>query len=328
MEFYHSPMKHIRLIISVIFLPAIACISQDFPKAKISNGVISAGIYLPDKDTGYYRATRFDWSGVVFKLVYEGHEYFGQWFPKYDPYLHDAILGPVEEFAEIGYAQAKVGGEFLKIGVGGLLKPEEKQYRRFGLYEISNPGIWYTKISHNKVDFTHEVNNVGGYSYKYNKTITLTKDKPQLIIEHTLENTGVNKIETDVYNHNFFTVDKQPTGPDIFVKFPFNIIGKPQKDDGLAIIGTDYISYSRELKAGEHVFISNLQGYGNDIEDFDFRIENHKTRAGVRIRADKPIAKMVFWASSTTSCPEPYIDIKVAVGEQFSWKIIYDFYTF
>src|SRR5690625_8028790 len=50
----------------------------DFPKAIISNGLIEATLYLPDKQTGYYRATRFDWSGVIGSLEYNGHSYFGQ----------------------------------------------------------------------------------------------------------------------------------------------------------------------------------------------------------------------------------------------------------
>jgi hypothetical protein len=59
---------------------------------------------------GYYRATRFDWSGVVASLEFQGHNYFGVWFPHYDPKLHDAITGPVEEYRTgdrgLGYADA------------------------------------------------------------------------------------------------------------------------------------------------------------------------------------------------------------------------------
>ena len=55
-------------------------------------------VLLPDAKNGYYRGTRFDWSGVIGCLEYKSHTYFGVWFPRYDPYLHDAITGPVEEF--------------------------------------------------------------------------------------------------------------------------------------------------------------------------------------------------------------------------------------
>lgn len=69
-----------------------------YPKASISNGMVNAVVYLPDAKSGYYRGSRFDWSGVVGCLAYRGHTFFGVWFPRYDPLLHDAITGPVEEF--------------------------------------------------------------------------------------------------------------------------------------------------------------------------------------------------------------------------------------
>ena len=83
----------------VLCLFAVATVAAaDFPSVAISNGQIRARIMLPDAERGYYRGTRFDWSGQIESLEYNGHNYFGQWFPKYDPKLHDAIMGPVEEF--------------------------------------------------------------------------------------------------------------------------------------------------------------------------------------------------------------------------------------
>ena len=55
-------------------------------------------------------------------------------------------------------------------------------------------------------------------------------------------------------------------------------------------------------------------------------MENRKTRAGVRITADRPIVKFVFWSAPATVCPEPYIDASVAPGNETSWRITYQFY--
>ncbi len=33
--------------------------------------------HLPDAENGMYRATRFDWSGVIGSVKYKGHEYLG-----------------------------------------------------------------------------------------------------------------------------------------------------------------------------------------------------------------------------------------------------------
>src|SRR5947209_10495996 len=87
--------------------------SAQVPQAAIANARIRATLYMPDARSGYYRGTRFDWSGVVASLDWKGHSYFGQWFERYDPTLHDAITGPVEEFltnnAALGYDEAKQG---------------------------------------------------------------------------------------------------------------------------------------------------------------------------------------------------------------------------
>ena len=60
--------------------PCASFINSDFPKAVLSNGSVQAVVYLPDTEKGYYRSTRFDWSGVVPCLTYKGHTYFGIWF--------------------------------------------------------------------------------------------------------------------------------------------------------------------------------------------------------------------------------------------------------
>ena len=84
-----------------------------FRRPKSPTEIVHAKLYLPDAENGYYRATRFDWSGQIASLESQGHNYFGQWFDRYDPKLHDAILGPVEEFLTngigLGYNDVKAG---------------------------------------------------------------------------------------------------------------------------------------------------------------------------------------------------------------------------
>jgi hypothetical protein len=70
----------------------------DHPMARISNGKLNAVIFLPNKEHGYYRASRFDWAGVVGCASLNGHTFFGEWFNHYDPMANDAVAGPVEEF--------------------------------------------------------------------------------------------------------------------------------------------------------------------------------------------------------------------------------------
>lgn len=297
-----------------------------FPEAEISNGILRAKLYLPDSTNGYYQGVRFDWSGVMASLNYKDHSYFGQWFEKYDPKLHDAISGPVEEFTPIGYEEAKPGDAFLKIGVGSLRKAKEAPYRFAAPYALINPGKWAVKTSRDAVVFTHELTDAAGYSYHYQKTVRLLKGKPVLVLEHSLKNTGPKPIATTVYNHNFFVMDHQPTGPDVSVTFPFQLQVKPTRGIGtLATIQENRFVYLQELPKGESTHCY-LTGFGDSAKDYDFRVENRKSGSGVRVVGDKPLVQLAFWSIPTTVCPEPYIAVKAEPGQTFRWTIAYEFY--
>jgi hypothetical protein len=313
-----------------LLIAVLVMVSQlaapEFPQAELSNSSVRATIYLPDAQSGYYRGTRFDWSGVIASLKWNGHEYFGQWFDRYDPKIHDAITGPVEEFltgeSGLGYVEAKPGENFVRIGVGAVRKPDEPAYRRFETYEIVDPGQWTVHKSSDKIEFVHELGDTAGYAYIYRKTLRLAKDS--LVLEHRLKNTGKKSIATSVYNHNFFTMDRQPTGPDFVVRFPFVPRAARPLNDLAAIRGND-ANFLKDFVKGQTVF-TEVEGFGATAKDYDFRIENRKTGAGVRITGDRPLQKVYFWSAHLTTCPEPYIDVSVEPGKESTWRITYQFY--
>lgn len=299
------------------------------PEAQISNGSITAKLFLPDAERGYYRGTRFDWSGQIQSLKTKDHEYFGQWFEKYDPKLHDAIMGPVEEFltndTALGYEEAQAGGEFIRIGVGALKKPEERRFERFKTYDIVDHGKWEIKKGGDWIEFTQDLKEHNGYAYKYTKRIVLAKGKPEMVIHHTLKNTGKKAIHTSQYNHNFFVLDGQPTGPDATVKFPFELRPTRPVAQGVVDYRDSKVSYLKELPKGESVY-NEFEGFGKTASDYDIRVENHKSGAGVRIQGDQPITKMVYWSIRTTLCPEAYITLDVDPGKETKWSYKYTFY--
>ena len=298
--------------------------APDAPAAKITNGVVTAILYLPDAERGYYRATRFDWSGQIFDLQAGGHSYFGRWNPKYDPKLHDAISGPVQEFVTgQGADAAKPGETFVKIGVGVLKKPAEPM-RGFPTLEIVDGGKWTTKVNKDSVEFTHEViDPKSGYGYRYTKIVALTPGKTQLTLTQHLESTGVNPIDTEMYDHNFFVLDGQPSGPDVEVRMPFKLEASNVRGDAIQI-GADRLNYLKPIEQANRM---QLKGFSSSASDFDIRVENKKTGAGVRVTSDRPLSDMVFWTSPKTTCPETYIHVHAERGKPMDWKISYDFYS-
>lgn len=317
-------MKKIIYLLSGLTIAVMPLMK--IPQAEISNGLIQAKIYLPDTKEGYYRGTRFDWSGNLPSLKYAGHEFFGQWFTDYSPEIHDVIMGPVEEFTSPDYPDVRAGENFLKIGVGVLTKPDDKPYSFARVYPVVDHGKWDVKTKADQVVFSHDLNS-GSYSYKYEKSVQLVKGKPELVLIHTLRNTGNRTIETSVYDHNFFVMDNQPVGPGYSITVPWKIKGTGQGIGELAEIKENQILFLRIVKNGENVFCSPLEGFGQTAKDYDFRIENKIAGTGVHITCDQPIQKLNFWCCYTTLCPEPYISVKVDPGKEFTWKINYEFYT-
>ncbi|GAB3021887.1 hypothetical protein GCM10027284_46720 [Cyclobacterium sediminis] len=324
----------IAILISTLFIFAGFNRLIDPPQAVISNGIITANLYLPDHENGYYRASRFDWSGVISSLEYKGHQYFGQWYDKYNPLINDAIMGPVEDFSPLGYEEAKEGGLFVKIGIGALEKIKEEEYRFSHTYDLINGGEWKVKTYQNRVEFSHELSDAEGYAYLYTKVVELVDDQPILLLSHTLKNTGKKSIKTSVYNHNFFVIDQELTGPNIKTTFPYDIYLSNSEEkrvvnfDSLGMVSDRSIGFSRYFNMGENVYTDALIGFSDSPEDYQFSVMNTKTGAGVKITGDKSLEKIVYWANARTYCAEPYIRLELEPGETVNWKNEYNFFTF
>ncbi|HAA70975.1 MAG TPA: hypothetical protein DCE55_17690, partial [Planctomycetaceae bacterium] len=67
----------VRFGMVLLVVCASVSLRAEHPQATIANSQVTARLYLPQPDSGYYRGTRFDWSGVIYSLQCDGHEYFG-----------------------------------------------------------------------------------------------------------------------------------------------------------------------------------------------------------------------------------------------------------
>ena len=67
---------------------------DNFPSKTISNGIVSAKVYLPDT-FGFYRATRFDHAGMITHITYKNYDYGKYWFVKTSPSVQNFTRGEV-----------------------------------------------------------------------------------------------------------------------------------------------------------------------------------------------------------------------------------------
>ena len=324
-----------------LFIGSAPGSAADFPQAEISNGQITAKVYLPDAKNGYYRSTRFDWSGAIYSLRYKGHDFYGTWYDRIDPkvvnWVHQgpeivsgpcsALVGPVNEFqTPLGWDEAKPGGTFIKIGVG-VLRKGDGNYNRFFPYDVVDSGKWSVKKESDSIEFTQELPDpASGYSYAYRKVVRLEKGKPEMIIEHSLKNNGRRAIQSTVYNHNFVVLDKQAPGPDFTFKVPYEIqVSRPPNKEQAEIRGNQVV-YMKPLSGQDEVAVF-LQGFSNSAKDTEIVIENKKVGAGVKISGDRPLTRSMLWSIRTVLAVEPYIAIDIQPGAEFTWKDMLEYYT-
>lgn len=275
-------------------------------------------IALPDVAEPYYRGTRFDRTGNILALEARGHRYVSRWFRTYDPYRHDAVGGPAEEFTQIGHEEAAPGEGFLKIGVG-LLAREAETYDRFHLYKVLDPGRTTVRTGASEALFRHVLK---GY-YDYSKKVSIPADCA-LRISHRFRNTGPSTMDFHVYSHNFFILDGALTGRATRFFLPFTPEGHWRTDyDSVALV-PDGIAFSRDLREGETVFMGDLHGAG-PAEGCRFILENLDNGLRVRAACDRPMDYAVFWSNTEVSCIEPYIHFTVPPGGTVRWTLDYRF---
>jgi len=312
------------------------------PGATISNEQIEVKLYLPDAKRGFYRGTRFDWSGVIHSLKFRGHDYYGPWFTKTDATVNDfiydgsditagpcsAAVGPVDEFGPIGWEDAKPGKTFIKIGVGALRKPADgTAYDNFRLYEIAEHGKWDIQKFSDSIVFSQTLKDAtSGYGYNYSKTVQLTSGKPEMVLLHTLRNTGSRTMKTTVYNHNFLSLDQQPPGPGITITLPFQIQSAEPPKKHLAEILGNKVVYLATLKDKDTVEMA-VEGFGNIPQDNQIRIENTALGAGMTIEGDHQLVSEFLWSIRSVLAVEPFIAISLEPGQEFSWRTKYEYYT-
>lgn len=295
------------------------------PSAHLSNGHLTLDVYLPDATRGRYRSTRFDWSGVIGCATLDGHTFWGEWTP-YSPTVTDSISGPVEEFRsanglEPGYAEARVRGLFVKLGVGTLRRTSAAPYDFRHRYPIVDPGHWTVHATPQSLIFTQTLHSPIGISYRYTKTLTLDPTRNRLTLAHSLTNLGPQTIDSQVYDHDFFTLDLAPTDKGLHVTFPFIPTATPPLTQYAEVRGQS-VRFTAPIPSGEQVWTR----ISPDFPAGEQHLVVADDRSGLSLTQswDTPSTGIVFWANPRTVCPEIYLPIHVERGATQHWTITYD----
>ncbi|MFZ2653674.1 MAG: hypothetical protein WAX69_02045 [Victivallales bacterium] len=294
----------------------------DWTSTVITNGIVTATVAVPDLEKGYYRGNRFEQAGIITKLERDGHSFFLDAPSVHSPLNAHECCGPCEEWFEaIAYDDARPGEPFIKLGVGLYEKPYHPGHLWGCAYWPIRMFPWTTKAEKDRIEFVQEVDAPRGWGYRYVKRLVLVPGRPVLLIEHSLTNTGRNRIDAEQYAHNFISLDRRPVGKGLKVSFTF----PPKTSADISKIGA--IEGSGLVVTADKVetqFVP-LEGWAPDARDVAATITMPGVAAGIRIGGDFTVSKLgVFISTGQISC-EPFVKVSLEPGAATSWTRSYEF---
>lgn len=325
------------LILKLILTNFIfSIVEENYPKIVLKTDSIELEIFIPDEKNGFYRGSRFDWSGMIGKVLFKNHVFFAPWKLPHNPKDPECGIGICEEYGmgvfkwdiPLGFKEAKVKEGFIKIGVGVLEKEDhEENYKFWKSYNFLKHGEWKIWRGETFVKFYNRLKS-GKYGYEYVKKITVSYNSPEIIVYHKLKNIGHIPFSQTVYSHNFIVIDNVNIGPDYILNVPFDIVLRERPSEKIyefIEIKKNFITFKKEIEK-KRGYLLKLSGYKNKPQHNSFNIVNTKTKAGILMKSDKPPLIYNIYFTSTALCPEPFIKIFLKPNEEISWKNVYKFF--
>lgn len=297
------------------------CCAEDARVAVLASGGLELRVSLPDAEAGYYRGTRFDWSGIVMDARWKGIPLFGEFQDPRDPCKPDHVGGTAEEFDPDGPESfGPVGEGFLKIGVGILRRGSEAPYDRDGEYEILESGRWSWKQDELGITFQQDCGPVRGYACVWTKRVEFGEEPGVFHLRYRLLNSGDRPLTTEHYGHNFFRIGGRDVDSSLTVRFPPEFpLERLGGSESLLRVFRNTLGFRRPLTDGEYV------QFGVRLEEkpISVSIWNEEVQLGVEITSSGPTHLFVLYATRRTLCPESYVRKTLAPGEVVEWSTTY-----
>ena len=266
-------------------------------------------------------------------VVVQADGLHGRFGPRFDrtAFVRDVRLGGedylspeglTDEFGISGkgvlaYDEAKPGQPFLKIGVGRLLREDEKPYRFFRPYRVS---AWapVTIESASSTLTASTSDTLGDFGYRYVKQYRVDAEKSTLVIAYELGNTGERAFRFDQYNHNWFRMGDEPIGQAYRLDLGFPVELKSAEWYALA---DSSISIARPVTKGVYL----PSACAATAEQNWLRVHCDPTGQSVLVKGDFPLARFALFADQRGLCPEAFIESTVQPGRSVRWTRTYEF---
>jgi|GEM_PF-1312305 len=309
---------------------------------RLTNGRLTVHVTQPN-DPGAYHDCRFDWSGMIASVEYNGHRFFNGPEAHHDDKTPYPVFGTAEEFGSegvlnletrnheggpLGFEEAKPGETFVKIGVGELVKPPAPSWYWWRImYDVKRPGPWKVTIQPSSIQYEQDLKGPRGFAYRYVKTISIDPNQPVVRIARTLANTGQRRINTTHYTHNFVTFDSEDTitrGWQVQFGYPLKPFPNPRywRTRGMVELEDQTLHFVCKLSGALFLFMTDQP---RTAAENRFRIANPTLGMALSIQGDRPVYKIPLYVNNGAVCPEPFVQIRAEPGQEETWATSYTF---
>ena len=253
---------------------------------------------------------RFDRTAIVRSVTVDGVELLGPW-------------GLCDEFGlygdgVLGYEHAAIGDQFVKIGVGTLLRDTGAGYRFAHPYPVSELFPVLLETADQQLSVFQESDPGLPHRYRYRKTYTVGADNVLTITYH-LANSGEVPWTFEHYNHHWFRLGAAEPGPSYRIVSGFEL---PEAETRF-LVEPNALRMAAPLRDGEAAY------YGSDLRDATVSentvVLSVDGSAIVRYEGSFPPARFAVYASDEGFCPEIFKRSALQPGETISWFASYRF---
>ncbi len=274
----------------------------------------------PEAREKYYDGVRFTPVAAIISAKLNGREFLFH-TSKHDPKLD--VAGLFSEFDLVteppGFADARQGEAFLKLGVGLLQKSTEK-YQFYTQYAVDHLAKTTATWKEDSAIFEQTCDQKDGYGYRL-ETVVKVNDNG-LSVDWKLANTGQLEIKTSHYTHNSFRFDQESIGPNYVLSFPFDFAAAGLRSDILQ--NGREISFSKLLEKPANLVVNYPEGYQGPNAFELLNVASHqKVNAITNITGER----VALHVAGNYICPEQFVQITLKPGESKSWVRKYLFHT-
>lgn len=309
----------------------------------LSNGNLNVEVMDPLAPDRQDRFVRFSPMAWIIQANYRETDYFyAPTNPTAPPWNNDPNRYPAGSPMEFdlgdfnvrppGFDQARVGGEFVKIGVGILERIDNQNYNQGKAYTLAQEATTSVSWEQDRATFSQTLPRPSTTGYRYELETTMQLFGNQVLLEYELTNNGTRSFQTTQYLHNFTSMNGSSPNANSEVEVPWSFTAQGNLSDVLEQQGNKLV-YENGINRSRKPVIP-VDNLGNAPYEFTVRQTdlNEQYIASAKLPADNPGATaeplgISIWNDSAgiQFSPEQFVLLSLEPGKSISWSRTYTF---